>query len=1400
MMELLNKTYSDEKQLSDAFASLEKNKLLVAQMEKLNTISPSESGSKITNIDAIEDISQTFYTNEKVLNTFIDKREITIGGIKCKINSYGSWQPYLPFRIILEGNGFPSMMRRNRYLMRNNDPTMAVEDYGYLYVFSGSVINDTYINLILGILSDRHGSNENFIKNYLTFFVGGTGYQIKESYDLTLREFIDSIETLTIDHINSIIKDVLRSLIIFQSDEYLFVHGNLTLDNVFVRGTLSNFGLKIGNFENSSIFYNGIRFCNEKVMNTKRIYIAGFINYKIDEEPDSYIPIYPSYDVYVFLVSLLVHPKIYQYFQVHPKDFSDIWGDLISDADRLFTDASNKNTIIDLIKGQRFKININNFYQRFINANPSMFGVETEVPYRMYPNRYFLLTTNAASKDDLKLCLDKCVMNTCLTNKFQSSLNSKIYDKASCLLKINAYELAKLKLISKMLYYYNEKGELDGTKLNNDIDWKIFVIMVLDMKLFIPQIGCNDNFIFKGQVLNPGTRSRSVQFVNINVNIYKDLKLRKNESSIESLLEYFSNNVNSRYILNLCVTRFISKIMEYLNKTVFAKINGLTTSGDADPSNIDVKNERSAYLITNKLLYNNNTPNIAAFILDFVCPASLTASSTSKTSSWAASIYDYVIVKQKDPNTTLVENVSLNKYFNNFGPYILNSYDIFLLEMFENGRFLLNFLIELFKGSDNQIYDNFLAIMVQITFTLVCFARIGLIHNDLHLGNMFVQKLGKPTDFYYVLTDASGTITKIINIRTEYLVKIFDFDRSYTFGIKNNPPFDITIPFPNSGYNFTNDKILATRYDFSYICRYIYILLTDFGGYSNGAKPNAIIADAIKLIKETGNTDLTAPVDAKQNQSKEKTIVENSIDPFTWLNQLKPKAPGDVVKMIDKVADIVLSEDSSIYLFPGADLDAVSKEFYQNESWKNKKAYQKLNICSVIVNEIESGEILEQINNLGKRHMGTTQIDWVVNAESCDTFEKNIQEDQNTNPKRRLGFGRIVPEKEIIKGLDPKTLKLMQEGRYEPNLSYIGMQQAVLLKKNFLKEATPKIILSSASTSSIMTALMSTRGENVQIYVVPYISEIQNVGVKSSILKRRIAFMKDWLETYWINDFDDIGVMEDLALVRSELKGDLEVKVTKALTCKPSIGAAPKDTLENKYGRCDTLDLINEIIKTFQAERKFNGKFYQKYAPILRTLKSFLRGPVVNFTFLDKYEEFYNYKLSNKESDAERYDTSRSNIKLFYIEILPLLVSVTTNNKILCFAHEGLIKEIYKMKDPDTFAKEKTQLEHMRNTQVIRETITYDSTTFSTVFIPEFVRTNYENFEDLNLDICREDGIRGVLDSKDLPVAKRSFDVKYNTVNSYKNMASNIVLGGFYKHKYLKYKTKYLGLLKKPLV
>ena len=92
------------------------------------------------------------------------------------------------------------------------------------------------------------------------------------------------------------------------------------------------------------------------------------------------------------------------------------------------------------------------------------------------------------------------------------------------------------------------------------------------------------------------------------------------------------------------------------------------------------------------------------------------------------------------------------------------------------GHYLYDFISLYKKKLNSYDYNEFhmemINILFQLFWTLKCFSHIRLIHNDLHFNNIFVENLNKPETFYFHFG------SKYIKMKTSFIAKIYDFDRS----------------------------------------------------------------------------------------------------------------------------------------------------------------------------------------------------------------------------------------------------------------------------------------------------------------------------------------------------------------------------------------------------------------------------------------------------------------------------------------------------------------------------------------------------------------------------------------------------------------------------------------------
>ena len=533
----------------------------------------------------------------------------------------------------------------------------------------------------------------------------------------------------------------------------------------------------------------------------------------------------------------------------------------------------------------------------------------------------------------------------------------------------------------------------------------------------------------------------------------------------------------------------------------------------------------------------------------------------------------------------------------------------------------------------------------------------------------------------------------------------------------------------------------------------------------------------------------TMSITGRKLEAVDKCVAETNILNQSFEQKLitKPTIP------LLEVYNIPKSEPIAV---PITDIDKSMNRNSNNSSIMNRNSNSYSNSFNSFNNNNDNNTM--QIGPVSQIKTNAI-IDWVRHAESCANLEGDIHVDKNIYTKRPLGYGTYIPIGNDIGRPESGNIieKTAARFTYEPNLSFIGMQHAIKLG-DFLKEQKYDIIICSPLTRTVQTGLLALRSvPNTKIYVVPYISEIQNLasfvgkdnqntGVSSTILKQRIAFIKDWLGINWLESFDDIEVIGDIISVQNLLKKYVEYpdavilvnEIDILLNCKKSKGKI--DTLDiniKKYSECYNVKTIINKITAFFSFKGLSNSFTQKYNRIRNNYDSFLRGPPVDFSILEEFEEKFKQASPRQKKEL---DTHNPNLHKFYTDIIPLLYDKVNKKqdeeiKILCISHGSLIRYVWSLRNQETFKANEKELNHMKNTCVVQE----KDKNFRVIYDPPLIRSSFENFESLNPNVCSLQSIKGVTnlnlsEQGKNTVMNGSFDVKFFD-ESYKQDYPNVL-------------------------
>jgi len=142
--------------------------------------------------------------------------------------------------------------------------------------------------------------------------------------------------------------------------------------------------------------------------------------------------------------------------------------------------------------------------------------------------------------------------------------------------------------------------------------------------------------------------------------------------------------------------------------------------------------------------------------------------------------------KEKSERITSIQNLLLQieTRWRDLQKYQFASYDWMQAQIIvcERGRgcSLTDKIDSLRTKNENLDANDWVAIFIQVMFCLAFFEQINLMHHDLHLGNVWLDRTDHKVK-YYLNVGASLPIV----FTTRYIVKVYDFDHSWLRGHNN---------------------------------------------------------------------------------------------------------------------------------------------------------------------------------------------------------------------------------------------------------------------------------------------------------------------------------------------------------------------------------------------------------------------------------------------------------------------------------------------------------------------------------------------------------------------------------------------------------------------------------------
>ncbi len=131
-----------------------------------------------------------------------------------------------------------------------------------------------------------------------------------------------------------------------------------------------------------------------------------------------------------------------------------------------------------------------------------------------------------------------------------------------------------------------------------------------------------------------------------------------------------------------------------------------------------------------------------------------------------------------------------------------------------------------------------LTTIIQLLYTLVAFSELGIRHNDLHAGNIWMQRTDIGYRYYFVTEDF------YFKIRTQVTAKIYDFDRS-SIGDPSSPGYNEALLSGIFCYNYGECPGANNKFDIFTLCFHLNQTSRLPGRENIAPLVNAIINDII---------------------------------------------------------------------------------------------------------------------------------------------------------------------------------------------------------------------------------------------------------------------------------------------------------------------------------------------------------------------------------------------------------------------------------------------------------------------------------------------------------------------------------------------------------------------------
>jgi hypothetical protein len=276
--------------------------------------------------------------------------------------------------------------------------------------------------------------------------------------------------------------------------------------------------------------------------------------------------------------------------------------------------------------------------------------------------------------------------------------------------------------------------------------------------------------------------------------------------------------------------------------------------------------------------------------------------------------------------------------------------------------------------------EEFLSLIFQIYYTLLCFNRVLLRHNDIHLDNILIEELPEKMSIYFEVPKIG-----IVKIKTKFLVKIYDYDRSSAINskVERNSLLDFLVCELVGTCNKFNPKFdtFKITMDLKHIL--------SFEEDSRRENINDPVKNLLSIF-ENKEFRLRWNLDSELKENNDSHLEDNNDSHLEDNNDSHLEDNND--SHLEDNNDSDLEEDNDSHLEDNNDSDLEENNDSENEDFsndtdvKNKRVYiENSDKCLEIIKQFYNQELLKNVKTNMYRLL---QNDDILND---DTFKTNEQ-------------------------------------------------------------------------------------------------------------------------------------------------------------------------------------------------------------------------------------------------------------------------------------------------------------------------------------------------------------------------------------------------------------------------